>query len=391
MSSSTPIRSDASSQQTHILFVIDQLCESGGAERVLLNTIRLLPKDRFRCSLMTFTIDTGLQLFQSLPCPHFVCPLRRTYDRTALKTIFKIRKFLKTENVRIVHTFHETSDLWAGLISKIGGNRILVSSRRDMGFLRSAKHDIGYRFMNPVFDLVLTVSDQVRRFCIEKDGLSPQKVLTLYNGIEVEKTAYRYGVEGLRTQLDINDKAPLVVTVGNIRPVKGIDVLVETAGKVVRQDPTAVFVMIGRNSDPTYFCKVQDRVQQLGIQRNVKFLGESEKILSYLPQCDVFFLPSRSEGFSNALIEAMACGLPCAATRVGGNAEAIEEGRSGYLVENEDAEAAADRILRLLRDPELAKKMGKAGREIIETKFTAKVMIQQLVGHYERLLAAKRN
>src|SRR5260370_11286367 len=329
----------------HVLFFIDQLCETGGAERMLLNTVRLLPPERFRCSLITFKIDASLELFNHLPCPHYVFPLRRTYNWNAVQTARKLREFMLRENVQIVHTFHETSDLWAGLVSKLSGRPALVSSRRDMGILRSPKHDFGYRMMNPMFDLVLAVSEEVRRFCIQKDHLSPKKVVTLYNGLELNRIPSRNGNRSLRCALGMDASTPIVVTVGHIRPVKGIDVLVETAAKVAREFPGVAFLVIGRNSDPKYFQELESRIAELGLRENVRFFGESENIFFLLQMCDVFYLPSRSEGFSNALIEAMACGLPCIATRVGGNAEAIEEGRSGYLIESEDSQTAAERIL----------------------------------------------
>jgi len=91
------------------------------------------------------------------------------------------------------------------------------------------------------------------------------------------------------------------------------------------------------------------------------------------------------------LIEAMACELPCVATRVGGNAEAIEDGRSGYVVESENSNALADRIMMLLRDPSKAKTMGKTGRKIVEAKFTSEIMIHKLVTLYDHLLQENRN
>jgi glycosyltransferase involved in cell wall biosynthesis len=377
--------------RTHVLFMIDQLCEMGGAERVLLNTIRLLPKERYRCSLITFKIDSSLGIFESMPCPFYVFPMRRTLDWNSLQKAKKLRSFIRSEDVKIVHTFFETADLWGGLISKMTGVPALVSSRRDMGILRSPKHDVAYRFLNPCFDLVLTVSEEVRRFCINKDHLAPQKVQTLYNGLELDKILGSNGAGQLRASLRLEPTAPVVTTVGNIRRVKGIDILVETAAKVLRQFPNAVFLVIGRNSEPLHFQEIEERIAVLGIKDKVRFLGESENIFSLLKMSDVFFLPSRSEGFSNALIEAMACGLPCVATRVGGNSEAVEDGRNGYLVESEDADASADRILKLLSNPMEAARMGAAGREIVENKFTAEVMIQHLTQFYDRLLAGKRN
>ena len=105
----------------HVLFIIDQLCEMGGAERVLLNTIRLLPKERFRCSLITFKIDSSLGIFESMPCPFYVFPMQRTLDWNSLQNAKKLRSFIRSEDVKIVHTFFETADLWGGLISKITG------------------------------------------------------------------------------------------------------------------------------------------------------------------------------------------------------------------------------------------------------------------------------
>jgi glycosyltransferase involved in cell wall biosynthesis len=391
MSTSQPTRIGLGHSPIHILYVIDQLCEAGGAERILLKMIQLLPRERFRCSLVTFKIDETINLFKELPCPHLVLPLGRTYDWNALQTARKIRKFIRDEEVKIVHTFHETSDLWAGLVSKLSGRPALVSSRRDMGILRSPKHDFGYRMMNPMVDLVLAVSEEVRRFCIQKDHLSPEKVVTLYNGLELSRISNRNGNRSLRCELGIEASAPIVATVGHIRPVKGIDVLVETAARVAREFPGVAFLVIGRNSDPKYCRELESRIAELGLRENIRFFGESENISSLLQMCDVFFLPSRSEGFSNALIEAMACGLPCIATRVGGNAEAIEEGCSGYLVESEDSQTAAERILALLRNPEKARKMAEAGRDTVERKFTADVMIHRLVGCYDQLLARRQN
>ena len=209
--------------------------------------------------------------------------------------------------------------------------------------------------------------------------------------MELDKILRANGAGELRASLRLEPTAPVVTTVGNIRRVKGIDILVETAAKVLRQFPNAVFLVIGRNSEPLHFQEIEERIAALGIKEKVRFLGESENIFPLLKMSDVFFLPSRSEGFSNALIEAMACGLPCVATRVGGNSEAVKDGWNGYLVESEDADASADRILKLLCNPMEAARMGAAGREIVERKFTADVMIQQLTQFYDRLLAEKRN
>ena len=376
---------------THVLFLIDQLCVAGGAERAMLQTIRLLPADRFRSTLITFKMDESVKLFRSLPCQHYVLPLGRTYDWNALRIARIIRKFIREERVDIVHTFHETSDLWGGLVSRVKNAPALISSRRDMGILRTSKHRLAYRWMRPLFDLVLTVSDEVRHYCIEADGLAPQKVATLYNGVELDYFTPRNGIRNVRQQLGLEADSPIVLSVANISKVKGIDVLVKAAARVAQEISNVLFLVVGAKVDAQYFKALEAQVAGLGIQKNVRFVGPSENVVPFLKAGDVFFLPSRSEGFSNALIEAMACGLPCVATKVGGNSEAITDGTNGFIVDSEDAESAASRILRLLREPAMANAMAEAAKRTVSERFTSQVMIDQLTRHYRRLLAARKN
>jgi glycosyltransferase involved in cell wall biosynthesis len=136
--------------------------------------------------------------------------------------------------------------------------------------------------------------------------------------------------------------------------------------------------------------ELEDLARSLNVTQNIRFLGASDKIFSLLKMCDVFCLLSRSEGFSNALLEAMACGLPCVVTDVGGNREAVVDARSGFLVPNEDVGAAARRVLALLENPASAKQMGQFGRRIVQDKFTTEVMISHLATLYDGLLHRAR-
>lgn len=377
-------------KRVHILFLIDELCEAGGAERVLLNTIRILPENRFRCSLATFKLDSSIDIFRQFPCPVHVFPLGRSYGWSGFQAALKLRKLIRSQEVEILHTFHETSDLWGSLVAKLSGCPVLISSRRDMGILRSAKHRIAYRVMSPLFDQVLTVSEEVRQFCINQDRLHPNKVMTLYNGIELQKVPAPSYMDGFRQKLGLAEASHLIVTVCNIRRVKGIDIFVQAAAIVRREFPRAVFLVVGDVSDLEYYRKLQAMSLEQGSAGNLRFIGPSEDVLNILKISDVFCLLSRSEGFSNALLEAMACGLPCVATRVGGNAEAIEDNVNGFLVAPEDSELAADRILRLLRRQDTARLMGQVARKTVEERFTAQAMMDKLIGVYDRLLGGTK-
>lgn len=381
-------RSSAAAKRGRInlLFVIDQLCGRGGAERMLLKMVEGLPKDRFQCQLLTFKHDP--EVFGQTPCPLHVFPLRRTYDLNALKAALRIRSLIREHRIDIVHTFHETSDLWGGLLAKASGCPVLVSSRRDMGFLRSTKHEIGYRILNPHFDKVLAVSEQVRQRCIEVDGLSPAKVVTIHNGIDLARVDEEQADRLCRSGLGISDDAPLITTVGNIRRVKGLEALIGAAERVCRQHPNAMFLVVGESPEKDYFEELRQLVEVRRLTCNVRFAGTREDVFAILKVSDIFCLPSRTEGFSNALIEAMACRLPCVVSNVGGNGEAIRDGENGYLTPPDNSGIMADRILQLLQFPSKARELGRMARRTVEEQFTFDAMIGKLITIYDELLGS---
>src|SRR5579862_5930824 len=132
----------ATRQRVNILYVIDQLCAVGGAEKMLWEIIRELPREKFSCRLLTFKHDSTIPHFQNPPCPLHVFPLRRTYDLNAWHVARRMVRIIRDHDIHVVHTFHETSDLWAGLIAKFCTHCVVISSRRDMGFHREKKHEL---------------------------------------------------------------------------------------------------------------------------------------------------------------------------------------------------------------------------------------------------------
>jgi glycosyltransferase involved in cell wall biosynthesis len=372
----------------HVLFITDTFHGGlGGAEGALIRIVKYIPHERYRCSVITFASDQpSRDEGGSVPCPLHVFPMNRTYDWNALRMAWRLRRFIRDERVSIVHTFHETSDLWGGIVAKLSGCKVLISSRRDMGILRRPKHSMLYRRLAPIFDQVQTVSEQVREFAIREDGLEPSRVITIHNGIELDRFRAPVDLDALRRSLAAEGASHLIATVGNIRPVKGCDVLIRAAAIVCREFPRAAFLVIGNPHDPDHARHLEQLAGSLGVAPNVLFLGRRKDVPSLLRLCDVFCLLSRSEGLSNALLEAMAARLPAVATRVGGNPEVVEDLRSGFIVESEDAPAAAERILTLLRNREQARRMGQAGEHIVDTRFSARAMVERIVNQYDALL-----
>jgi glycosyltransferase involved in cell wall biosynthesis len=314
-------------------------------------------------------------------------PLKKSM--VGLRSIWQLWRLIRREKFDLVHTFFPISDLLGGMLAKLAGC-LLISSRRDMGILRSPMQQTLYRWMGRAYDEVHTVSDEVRAYMIQHDGLDPSTVVTVYNGIDVERVDATLSSEAVRRDLGVEPGKRLITTVCNVRPIKGVDVLIRAAAKVVPEFPDAVFAIVGYPNDAVYYKEMQDLRDSLGITENVVFPGLRKDIFPVYKSSDIFCLPSRSEGFSNALIEAMAAGLPCVATRVGGNPEVVREGQTGFIVDNEDYEAMAERLRRLLASPEHAREMGAKGANVIRGTFTTKAMTDRVVSLYDSLLAARR-
>ncbi len=366
---------------SHVLLVVDQFPKTlGGGERVVLKLAELLPAYGYRASILTFAVHPESVALRSCPCPLYLLPLQRTYDLNAFRAAIAFRSFLREQEIRIVQTFFESSDLWAGLVAGAASRAKLIWSRRDLGILRSGKHRWAYRLMAHLPDAVFAVSEQVRQNCIEVDRVPADRVQSIYNGLDLAEWADVPRPSRVAGEV-------VITTVGNIRRVKGHDILIQAAALVVRRFPQASFRIVGDVLEPDYFMELQTLVRDLDISANVHFAGVTSNPRTHLAQSDIFVLPSRSEGFSNAIVEAMAMSLPVVATDVGGNAEAVEPGASGLLVGVEDPPALATAILRLLDHPSLARAMGTRGRAIAAEKFTTQAMMHSITRAYGNLLA----
>jgi L-malate glycosyltransferase len=394
-SSPTSLGGEASSQalaigdakaRPHVLFLIDHLMALGGGETNLLKVVELMPPELIRCSIATFRIKPEIR--QSIPVPVYVFPWKRFFHLDAWKAVIALRKLIRTEKVDIVQTYFETSNLWGGLVAKLSG-ALLLSSRRDMGILRKSRYALAYRIVNRLSDRVLAVSEEVKRFCIDADRIDPNKVSVVYNGVDLKQIAAENSDDNPFADADWAGASHVITCLANIRRVKGIDTLIQTAQRVCRELPDAVFVIAGSLYERDYSEEMQSMIRRLGLEKNLKLLGFVGDPVPLLKMSDAFCLLSRSEGFCNALLEAMACGVPSVVTRVGGNPEAITDGENGFLVPVEDDAIAAERLLTLLRDPEQGARIGESGRKSVQTRFSAEGMIQKLIGVYRDLLAER--
>lgn len=372
------------SRPLHVLYLIDQLTAQGGTESNLVRLLHRLPRERFRATVLTYEFNPALPLMEGFPWPVEVFPLRRIYTPNGLRLGFRLARFLREREVDLVHCFFESSDLWGAPVARFCGLPV-ISSRRDMGIHRHRLHDLLYRFVSPCFCEVQAVSEEVRQWLIRRDRLPPERVVTMPNGIDLAAFKPLEPPAALRARLNLPAAAPLVVSVANLRRVKGQDILLRAAAQLPALDPAPHFLLAGEVIEPDFAASLRELAATETLAGRVRFLGPVTDVASLLAACSVFVLPSRSEGMSTALLEAMAASLPVVATRTGGNPEVVVDGKTGWLVPPEDPSALSARLAELLSGAE-SMEFGRAGRVRVEQSFSLDAVLARLCASYERLV-----
>ena len=186
---------------------------------------------------------------------------------------------------------------------------------------------------------------------------------------------------GLRAKLLKNADA-IVMHVSNFRPVKRVDRVLDTFVRI-RECVNARLVMVGNGPDRP---ALERSVQNQGLSDVVDFIGERHDLVALLSSADLFLLPSAQESFGMAAMEAMACGTPVVAARVGGVSEVIDDGETGFLCDEDDTEGMAERGIELLTDRALHERMAAAGAVVVRTKFCEDIIVPEYLEFYRGVI-----
>ena len=360
---------------------------SGGTERHLYALAVGLDRDKFNCIVCFFEGNNVLaDLLEKESIPAIALQLKKLYQLKALATALKLARIIKKNRIDIVQTYHFKSDTYGVFISRLSGVEKIISSRRDTGDLKTPRQLLLNKMMNRFIDSFIVVCNKVGASLARSEGIDFKKMTTIYNGVDLKRfsSTASLATDHLKTELGIKKDAFVLGSAALFRPEKGYDVLLDGIKRLAPHLQNWKVLLIG--DGPSYEqCKEYCRTNNLdGI---VIFAGYVENVEAYLKAMDVFCLiPKNNEGFSNAVLEAMAMGKPVIATDVGGNNEAVIDGETGLIIPAGNPQIFTEAVMTLYKDPVKRTKMGQKARERAEEYFSHEKMITEHEKFYQKIL-----
>lgn len=371
-----------------LLFVIDKL-NIGGAQSHILQLLKGMNRDRFSLYLCCLMEEGDLfEETKNTGTSAFVLHVKRIYGPSGIRGMFKLARFIKMEGIDVVHTLLFSANILGNLSAKLAHAPLIISGRRDTGIHREGRwqHRIAYRFAHSLADRVFVVSNAVRDVVHRCEGVNLDKILTIYNGIELKNTDGNNGATELRKELGLGNSTGVVGIIAGLNWFKGYADFIAAASLILKEKPQTKFLIIGDGPLREF---LQSLARQKGLDGSISFLGKRKDVRDLLGIMDVSVNASFSEGMSNTILESMAAGVPVVATNVDGNKEVVIDGETGFLVPLHEPEEMKRKIIYLLNNKQTAETMGQKARQLVQNKFSLSQMIKKLENAYIDLLKEK--
>lgn len=378
--------SSSADRRLRIAFLIDSVGNSAGTENQVIALLRSIDRSRFELHLCCLESSPNLAELSAV-CHVVVFPLHSVFSPGGLKQCLRLRSYINRNRIDVLHTFMLRSNIAGVLAASWSHCRAIVASRRNLGYALTPGLLQLFRTLNSLTTRLLANSEAARQAAAAIERVDPAKIDVLYNGVHTP--AYvRTGSEAetqTRRLFGIPDEAKVVGIVANLRPVKDHDLFLRAAQQIASAVPDAVFLLVGTGPLREELGRLADT---LGIGGKVFFTEGRASVASCLHIMSVGCLTSVSEGFSNAILEYMAAGLPVVATDVGGNREAVLDGETGFIVSGREPAAFAQPVIRLLSDESARLEMGHAGSRRCEEMFSMPRAVALHEAYYRRLVGS---
>jgi len=356
----------------------------GGAERLLFEIITRMDRSRFepivvclkqRMSLGSKLAESGLRVYSDL-----------SNGRCDWRVVARLIEIFRRERAGVVCTVGTGGDrsFWGRIAARWAGVPVVISCPHSMGV--PDRFEPSNRLLSGITDAFIGVAHRQKSYLVQSEGFAAGKIHVIHNGVDLDRFTPAVADPKLRERLGIPADAPLAGLVAYLRPEKDIETLLRAASIVRDKLPRTHFVIVGDGPERR---KLESLTDALKLRSVVHFAGLCQDVRDWVRSLDVLLLTSICEAFPLSLLEAMACGKPVIATRVGAIPEMIVHGETGFLVRPSDPADVADAIIRLLGDPAGARAMGRHAREHVAAHFSLDSMVRGYEQLFTRLLEKK--
>jgi glycosyltransferase involved in cell wall biosynthesis len=306
----------------------------GGSERHLLTLLPALAERGVDVTLVGLDDPAGAPepFYEALRVPAVRLENPRDLDPALLVRLTRELRALRPE---IVHTHLVHADVYGGVAARLAGAKLVSTKHNDDPF-RAGPFRYAERALAAASAAVVTITESLGRYNVERVGLPARKVTTIHYGLDALPEPW-----GGNPPDVVPADARVVLAVARLVPQKGLDVAVAALGRVRERHPNTVLVVLGEGPE-------RERLRADGVH----LLGRVPDVAAWLRRAELLVHPARWEGFGLALLEAMLAELPVVATRVSSIPEIVVDGETGLLVPPDDPDALADALLRVLDDPD---------------------------------------
>lgn len=297
------------------------------------------------------------------------------------RLIFRLRKLLQEEKIDIIHAHQYTPFFYASLARFYSRKSRLIFTEH--GRFYPEKKRIKRIIFDPLLSRfasgIVAISEATKDAMVQYDNFPGKKIKIIYNGVKLKVNNVRR--ERKRHELDLSLKDFVLATASRLDSIKNHKMLIRVMKKIVKIAPCCKLLIAGSGSE---YDKLFAEIKEYDLSEYVYLLGYRSDVMEIFFASDVFLLSSLTEGTSITLLEAMYAGLPAIVTNVGGNSEILEEKVTGFMVDSNDDQGMADKILFLYRNKNVVKQMGEAGKKRVRTLFSFEKMMKQYEELYKK-------
>jgi len=362
---------------------------SGGAQEHLYNLVTRVDRARYDVSVLSLSGGPGVRRLERTGVS--VCVLDDMSDEEAIAAV---AAHLAAVDADVVHNHMYRAEVvgtqaaWA--LAASGRRRPFVVGTVHSSRIRSEEDRDLIRRLTPRMDHLVAVSRAIVRK-LEDEGRVGAPISLIYNGVDLARYSEQAACPTLLSEYQIPAGAPIVGVVARLEAEKGHPTLLEAWPAVLGAAPDARLLVVGEGSQREL---LEAQASSLGLldgrSSSITFTGRRDDVPAVTAALDVAVLPSYREAQGLSILEAMALSRPVVASAVGGIPEMIDDGRTGLLVPPHDPGALAAAIVKLIENPDLAARIGRAGHDLVHERFCVEQMVRAVETIYDEAVADER-